>query len=253
MKKIIILNVIILLSAVMVNAQKSKTTTPVKTPATTMVAKSAEEPKLPEVQERLIGHFATKYSLATRWNDLEVAKSALYDLIVQYPGSDSLIFALAISYYENQKFASSVLIGQDLLARNPKSIPVLELVGAAYESLRVNDRALQNYESLYLLTSSSDVLYKMAFLQYELKKYPECITNSDILLGKPEAETTKLTFNDAAGKPKEYAMKIALLNLKGMVYKEQGDKVNAKKFFDQTLTAAPDFVPAKENLVALAK
>jgi tetratricopeptide (TPR) repeat protein len=247
MKKVIILNVIILLSVSVVMAQKSKTTTQPQT--TTQPAQTAKTEQPPA---NLLGeHFARKYSVASRWNDPEVAKSALYDLIVEYPGSDSLIFALAYSYFQDEKYASAVLVGQDLLLRSPKNIQVLELVAVGYEGLNINDRALQNYESLFLLTGSSNTLYKMAFLQYGLKRYEETVTNVDILLGKPESETTKVTFNDAAGKPKEYTMKVALLNLKGLAYKDQGDKVNAKKFFDQSLVLAPDFAPAKENLVGL--
>jgi Tfp pilus assembly protein PilF len=43
-------------------------------------------------------------------------------------------------------------------------------------------------------------------------------------------------------------MRVAVLNLKGMLAIDQGDKVNAKKFFEQTLAIAPDFVLAKEGL-----
>src|SRR5262245_56980682 len=90
-------------------------------PAQTQTAPAQSTPANP------IGeHFARKYALATRWNDAEAAKDALYDLIADYPGSDSLIFSLAYYYYENQKYPSSVLVCQDLLARNPKSIEVLE-------------------------------------------------------------------------------------------------------------------------------
>lgn len=248
MKKLITLNVIILLSVSIALAQKSKTTTqPAATTPQTQAAKTEQQPSVNPIGE----HFARKYAIANRWNDSDIARSALYDLIAEYPGSDSLIFSLALIYYEEQKFASAVLVGQDLLARTPKNAQVLELVAVGYEGLNIADRALQNYESLYLLTGKSVTLYKMAFLQYGLKRYQETITNVDILLGKPEAETTKVTFNDATGKPKEYLMKVALLNLKGLAYKDQGDKVNAKKFLDQSLALAPDFKPAKDNLADL--
>ena len=88
----------------------------------------------------------------------------------------------------------------------------------------------------------------MAFLQYELKRYPESITNADILISKPDVDTLKVVFNDAQKKPKEYPMKVSLLNLKGMAYKDQADKENAKKFFEEALKVSPDFLPAKENL-----
>jgi hypothetical protein len=46
-------------------------------------------------------------------------------------------------------------------------------------------------------------------------------------------------------------MKVALLNLKGLVAQDQGDKIAAKKFYDQVLTLAPDFAPAKESISKL--
>ena len=250
MKRMITLSALVLLTTVvgLAQADKSKPTTgkQTATKATAQPAakqQQAEEPKLSPMAE----HFARKYSIASRWNDLEVAKDALYDLIVEFPDSDSLIFALAYYYYENQKYPSSALVGQDLLGRTPKNLQVLELVASSYENLNLLDRALQNYESLYLLTNNIQTLYKIAILQYQLKKYPEAMTNIDIILANPDVDKIKLLFADAAKKEKEYVMRVPVLNLKGMVYKEQGDKVNAKKQFDEALKIAPDFVFAKEN------
>ena len=199
----------------------------------------------------LATHYLKKYGVATRWNDLEVAKDALYDLIVEYPSSDSLIFTLAYHYFENQKYPSSALICQDLIARNPRNAEALEVAGESYQALNINDRALQNFESLYLLTSNPATLYKMVYLQVQLKRYQECLTSADILLSKPEANDMKVVFADAENKQKEYPVKVAILNLKGMAYKEQSDKVNARKFFEEALQLAPDFVPAKQNLASL--
>ncbi len=247
MKKVIILKmVLVLFTSVIAWSQKPKTgqtQTPVK---------PTEQKSEAVATTQLIGtHFAKKNSIASRWNDLDVAKDALYDLIVEYPGNDSLIFSLAYFYYEHQNHTSSVLVCQDLLARNPKNAGALELAAIGYENLVIYDRALQNYESLFLLTNNNSTLYKMAFLQYQLKRYLECLTNIDILLAGPEAATLKVTFNDKENKSKEYILKVALLNLKGMVYKDQADKVNAKKFFDEALVEAPDFLPAKQNLESL--
>jgi tetratricopeptide (TPR) repeat protein len=198
-------------------------------------------------------HFAKKRAVAARWSDVDVVKDALYDLIVEDPNNDSVIFQLAYLYYDNQKYPSAILIGQDLLNRNPKNVQVLELVADSYENLRIYDRALQNYESLFLLTSNTSMLYKMAMLQFELKRYQETLTNIDILLSKPEADSLKVVMNDTKNQQKEYPIRVALTNLKGMVYKAQGDKVNARKYFESALKMAPDFQFAKQNLDGLNK
>ncbi len=250
MKRVIIIFAWMLVSASISVAQNQPAKTGQKTPPAGQKPAQAAAAK-PAPGNPLGDHFGKKYAIAARWNDFDVAKDAMYDLIVEFPGSDSLIFALAYFYYENQKYPSAVLVCQDLLARNPKNIEALELAGLGYESLSINDRALQNFESLFLITNNNATLYKMSFLQYQLKRYGESLTNADFLLTKPEADSLKVTYNDAANIPKEYALKVALLNLKGMIYRDQADKVNARKFFEEALKAAPDFAPAKKNLAEL--
>jgi tetratricopeptide (TPR) repeat protein len=196
-------------------------------------------------------HFAKKSSLANRWNDTDEIKDALYDLIAEYPGNDSLIYSLAIYYYDNQKYVSSVLVTQDLLARNPKNVGLLQLAASGFEELGIKDKALTNYESVYLINGNTGVLYKMAVLQFDLKKYAECQANVDILLTKPDTETIKVTLSDAANKQKDYPIKASILNLKGMLAEQTGDKVTAKKSFEDALKVASDFPLAKQNLAKL--
>lgn len=249
----------ILLFSVVVFAQKKKQknqpaeqTPPVQTEVKKDTVKQTQE-RAVTASEILSQHYANKYAVAVQWNDYEVAKDALYDLITENPGNDSLIFDLAYYYYQNGKFASSALITQELLKRNPKNTTALEIAANSYENLGALDRALQSYESLYLLGNNLASLYKMAILQFKLKRYQESITSTDILLSNKDTDSLKVAYSDASGNSKEYAMKVAVFNLKGMVAKDQGDKVAAKKFFEQSLALAPDFVVAKQNLLELNK
>lgn len=210
-----------------------------------------EESKKESVSNSLLEHYVRKRAVAARWNDFDIVRDAMYDMIIEDPANDSLIAQLAYLYFDNQKFPSTVLVCQDLLTRNPRNVQALEMAAISYENLSLLDRSLQSYESLFLLTGNTTSLYKMAFLQFELKKYSESLTNVDIMLGKPDVDTMKVQFNDKENKPKEYAVRIALLNLKGMVYKDQGDKVNARKYFEEALKLAPDFTPAKQGLDSL--
>jgi tetratricopeptide (TPR) repeat protein len=196
-------------------------------------------------------HYAMKYQLAIAWGDTEVAKDALYDLIVENQGNDSIIYELAIYYYQNQKYAPAVLVSQELLKRDPKNTAALEISAVGYENLGVADRSLQCYESLYLLQNSPSDLYKMAFLQFRLKRYKECGTSTDILLADKKVDALKVNYADGNNKTKEYPMKVAILNLKGMLAQEQGDKVSAKKFYESALAQAPDFMLAKDNMAKL--
>lgn len=232
------------------SAQKGKT--PPSKPADTAPPKQETAPNPRAIAaDVVVDHFARKYAFAQRWGDYDVAKDALYDLIAEYPGNDSLVFSLAYFYYENQKYASCAVVCNDLLARNNKNAAALELSAFSYENLNIKDRALQSYESLFLMTNSNSTLYKMASLQYDLKRYGESLTNSDILLGKPQADSLKVVFNDAGNNPKEYPLKAALHNLKGLSYKAQGDTAKARKSFEDALKIDPAFEAAKQNLASL--
>ena len=234
--------------------KKNEKTEPVKQ-ETLPVVQTTKPSAVPNDSVRAIDlltrHYAMKYTLAMKWNDPEAAKDALYDLIVENQGNDSIIYELAVYYYQNQKYPSSVLVSQELLKRDPKNTAALEIAAVGYESLGVPDRSLQYYESLYLLQNNPAVLYKMAFLQYRLKRWKESTTSTDILIADKNIETLKVNYNDANDKQKEYPMKVALLNLKGMLAEEQGDKVTARKFYEQALALAPDFGPAKTNMAKL--
>ncbi|MFZ6001167.1 MAG: tetratricopeptide repeat protein [Bacteroidota bacterium] len=232
--------------SLMAFSQNTKTNSTKPAPAQPPAEQKANQ--APSSAAILTQHFLKKYATAARWNDFDVAKDALYDLIMENPTNDSLIFTLAYYYYENQKAASALLVSQDLLARNPKNLTYLELAAVSAESLGVYDKSLQYFESLYLLSNNINTLYKVAFLQYDLKKIPECQANTDILLSNKEADAIKVVFNDAENNPKEYPMKAAVLNLKGLLAMEGGDKVAAKKAYEEALALAPDFIPAKQNL-----
>ncbi|HEV8513645.1 MAG TPA: hypothetical protein VGQ59_10225 [Cyclobacteriaceae bacterium] len=253
MRKSVFVLILISIAATTWAQKKKKNEEPAKQETATAQPKPATAtPKdtVPKMNP-LTQHYAMKYSLALQWGDQEVAKDALYDLIIENQGNDSIIYDLAIYYYQSQKYAPAVLVSQELLKRNPKNVAALEIAAVGCENLGVPDRSLQYYESLYLLQNNPTVLYKMAFLQYRLKRYKESITSIDILMADKAAESLKVNYNDAAGKQKEYPMKVALLNLKGLVAQEQGDKVAAKKLYDEALALAPDFAPAKENVTKL--
>jgi tetratricopeptide (TPR) repeat protein len=245
--------IIFLMSCLMVSVagaqtQKPVKTEPAKTQPQTKPQPKPEEPVKPAINP-LTEHFYKKYVTALQWNDYAVAKDALYDLIMENPQNDSLIFNLAYYYYENQQYPSSVLVSQQLLARNPKNTAAIEISAVGYEFMGVPDRALQNYESLYLLTNNITALYKMSFLQYDLKRFGECLTSIDILLANKNLDGAKVVFNDVENKQKEYPMKVAIVNLKGMAVLEHlGDKAAAKKLYEEALAISPDFVLAKQNL-----
>jgi len=198
-------------------------------------------------------HHAKTYQLALRYNDYQTAKDALYDLFVENPNNDSILFSLSNIYFQMQQYASAALTANDIIARNPDHLGALEISATSLENLGARDKALDAYESLYLKSDDVQVLYKIAFLQFELQRYAESLTNADILLGKKELDGLTVVFNTEDQKQKEYPIKVALHNLKGSIYKAQNNNEKAKEFFQKALEIAPDFKLAKDNLASLDK
>lgn len=193
------------------------------------------------------------YARAMRYNDVDVAKNALYSLVNMNPRNDSLLFSLAYMYFDQQNYISSILVSQDVLRVNPDHLAALEVSGLSYENIGARDKALESYESLYLKNNSVTVLYKMAFLQFETKKLSEAKTNAEILLGKKEAAETKLVFPIEDQKEQEVPMIASVYNLLGLISKEEGNMTEAKNYFNKALETAPEFALAKNNLEELNK
>jgi len=214
---------------------------------------NAEENKAQEGQNAFVGHHTRAYAIATKYGDSDMAKTALYNMLAAYPGNDSLLYSLSYLYFQSQKYASAVLSAQDILARNPDHLGALELSGAGYESLGLKDKSLAAYETLYLKTTEYQTLYKITFLQFDMERLKECMTNVDILLTKPESDSLKVYYATEDNQQKEYPIKVSLLNLKGLISQKYGDKDSAKKYFQQALDIAPDFALAKENMESLNK
>jgi len=203
-------------------------------------------------QDDLKKIYQANYDRALIYNDFFEAKSALYKLVIMEPQNDSLLATLAYLYFDARQYASSVLICMDVLKLNPKNTGAMEMSAVSYENLGLKDKALEYLEKLYLQTNDFQVLYKMAFLQYELSKFQQSTTNIDILLQQPEAEEATVFFT-IEEEEKEFPIKAALFNLKGLVNKELGNIEEARQNYEEALKLAPDFVFAKENKAGLDK
>jgi tetratricopeptide (TPR) repeat protein len=192
------------------------------------------------------------YSRAMKYNDMEVAKSALYNLIVMNPRSDSLLLSLSYLYFEHQNFISSILVAQDVLRLNPNNEAALELSAVSFENIGAMERALETYEAIYLKRNDINSLYKMAFLQYDINKLNEAKTTAEILLERKEMDEATLIFNTDGQQQQEIPMKASIYNLLGMISQKEGNKNEAKDFFNKAIAAAPDFAIPKKNLQDMA-
>ena len=202
---------------------------------------------------QLYKHYQMKYVFGMKYNDGEVAKDALYSMIAMDPNDDSIKLRLCYYYYEKNQFASSLFVSADLLARNPDHTDALRINAISYENMGVRDKAIAAYETLYLKTNEIGVLYQVAILQFEVERYAECKTNLDIIMKDPQAKALKLNFAKNETEQQEITLEASAYNVMGMVEKQQGNKVEAKKYFEKALELEPDFALATQNLEDLNK
>ena len=192
-----------------------------------------------------------KYVFAMKYNDWRAAVNSLYDLIALDPGDDSLKLNLGYLYFENSNFASALFVSADLLTRRPQNARVLHLNAVCYENMGLKGKAVEAYESLYLVTESVDVLFNTAALQYELGRLAEARTNAKIVAESSAAKDIKLSFSKSETEQQEIPMNAAAYNLLGVIEADQGNKEQAKTYFSKALEIAPDFKIALDGKAKL--
>jgi len=191
------------------------------------------------------------YQMALRYNDPSIAKTKLYDLIERNPSNPRYRELLGNIYFETEQYSSAALVALDLLQINDKNITALEIAAYSLEQLGALDRALPHFESLHLLSGDLFSLYKTSYLQFSLKKYDEALNSVNMLIKNKKSTEEKLAFPKKDNTNQEVTMQVAAYNLKGLIYKEQGNTEEAKLAFDEALKVSPEFEMAKENLAAL--
>lgn len=188
------------------------------------------------------------YQLALRYNDLAVARTKLFELIERNPTNITYPETLTSLYFEAGQYTSAAVSALDILERNDKSLIALEVAANSLEQLGALDKALPNFERHYLLTNNLFSLYKTAYMQYSLNRQDEALNSINMLVKAPKASEEKVGFPKADNTTQEVTLKAAALNLKGMVYMYQKNKVEAIAALTQALEVQSDFELAIENL-----
>ncbi len=188
------------------------------------------------------------YSLATKYNDNEMAKSALYNILSITPRNVGILDSLALMYFQNGQYASAALVSQDVININPDDMMATEIAAISFETIGVKEKAITYYEKLYLNNDDLGVLYQASFLQYEEQRFSEAKVNLDIIIESPQADNEFLTVQGANRATMQIPMKAGAYRLKGMILLEQGDNEGAKEQYRKGLELAPQFAALKKQL-----
>ena len=192
------------------------------------------------------------YKSALKNYDLQAATVALYTMQALKPERSDLNDSLALLYFAGERWAQAYLVGQAIVNGDPKRNDMLEMVAVSKQNLGMIKESLADYEKLYGAEKSVYFLYQMATLQYQLKRYGECVASLDQILGSADADKQKVNIRVQGG-TQDVPMKAAAYNVKGICALELNQPDAAKDNFNKALQAYPDFVLAKSNLETLAK
>lgn len=192
------------------------------------------------------------YKGALKNYDLQAATIALYNMIAIKPERTDLNDSLALLYFAGERYAQAYLIGEEIVKKDPNRKDMLELVAVSKQNLGLIKEALADYEKLYAIEKSLYYLYQQATLQYQLKRFGECIASLDRIINDPQAAQQKVNILVQGGS-QDVPMKAAALNVKGICALEMNQEDAAKDNFTKALEVSPEFVLAKGNLDMLNK
>ena len=192
------------------------------------------------------------YRSALKNYDLQAATVALYNLQALKPDRADLNDSLALLYFAGERYAQAYLVGQAIVNADPKRNDMLEMVAVSKQNLGLIKESLADFEKLYASEKSVSFLYQMATLQYQLKRFGECIASLDQILASNDADKQKVPIRVQNGS-QDVPMKAAAYNVKGICAMELNQPAAAKENFNKALQLFPDFILAKANLEAMDK
>ena len=192
------------------------------------------------------------YKSALKNYDLQAATYAVYSMMAIKPERTDLNDSLALLYFAGERFAQAYLVGEEIVKNDPKRKDMLELVAVSKQNLGLIKEALSDYEKLYGMDKSLYYLYQMSTLQYQLKRFGECVASIDQIVASADADKQKVNIRMQGGQ-QEVPMKAAAYNVKGICAIDMNRPDLAKEDFNKALQIFPDFALAKGNLEAMDK
>ena len=215
--------------------------------STTMLSVGQSDVKeTPEYQRQI-----NVYNLAKRYNDVTVIRNSIYQIIAINPDEKDWLDTLALFYFEYEQFGAAALVTNDGIMIDGDNLLALEVNAISMENIGLKENAVTRYQSLYIKSPSLSILYKIAFLNFELKRFTECETVINQVMDDTEAQIEKINFEGDNSEEIEVTMFTAVKNLLGLLKQEQGNKEEAIKIFEEILYEHPNFLMVKENLAAL--
>lgn len=194
----------------------------------------------------------TVYKNALKYNDYQTAVYAAQNIVALEGENSSFKDSLAILYYNTNNAISCHLMCKELLVKKPTDQTLLELNAVCLSKIGSALDAIGAYEALFAVSKNRYHGYKLAELQYEIKRLAESIVTINVCLSKTEdLKKASVAFKTEKGEAQEVPLNAAIHNLKGLVSYELKDEASAKSSFDEALKLYPEFETAKANKASI--
>jgi tetratricopeptide (TPR) repeat protein len=180
--------------------------------------------------------------------DPSVATYSMYKLIVLEGANSTYKDSLTYIYFSSRKYGSCFLMANEVLKRDPKNQPILELKAISLESLGAIDKSLEAYAELFTLSNNNYHGYSLAKLQLAMKQNDKAYATINEVEGLNDSGNYKVTFNINQTHTQQVELLAAIPYLKGVIEEVLEKPTEAKLSYNKALKIQPDFVIAKEKL-----
>ncbi len=240
-KASIILSFLILITSVAQAGKKNKN------------GKQCCKPKM----EQQVNLDSLAQSLALKMGDYQTAIVFSYKALAEDPNNLTELTNLAKLYYKSGQFELAINTCNQILQKDSLSVVGMELAALSFKNLKNFNAASQLYIEMHKRFSNPKYLYDLASIQFENKKYDDCLKTISAIVNAKESKNKSIgmTRQNAMGQfiNEEINLVAASLNMAGFVALQQENLKNAEAYFQKALQIQPSFVLAENNLKEVQK
>ena len=188
---------------------------------------------------------------AKKYNDNEVYRNALYEIIQLEGENSSYLDTLAQFYFLKGEMVSFLLVSNDLLKKRPGDQNLLLQQAVAYETLGNLKKAVELYEKVFEKQPDNVKLgYILAWDQYKLKRIDEAYSTLMKLKDKKFPDL-KTEVPGLKNQTETVPLEAAYYNLLGLTAYDLHNLDLALQYFNKALEIYPSFQLAKQNKAAI--
>lgn len=184
---------------------------------------------------------------ALKNKDYATAAFAYNELLLKDTSNMEWKDSLARVYIKSGNFEGGLRLGEQVMLKQPKNLKLLELIGLANARMNHTDKAIANFNALFVASKDYTYLYKIAGMCFDSERFSEADSLADIMIER--ADTSKrIVVSLPSGQDQSVPILAACYNMKGAILAELADRTgnvdhikNAVPLFQKALKIYPDF------------